>query len=42
MRAGARLLLERGYLHEGDEVVVVSGTIENPGTAHMVKIMRLE
>lgn len=38
---GERLLLDKGYLSEGDEVVVVAGFTSLKGVANMVKVVRL-
>jgi pyruvate kinase len=41
LHQGEHLLLERGMLREGDHVVAVAGTLENPGAAHMVKVLQI-
>jgi len=38
---GERLLVEKGLLSEGDEVVVVAGFTELKGVANMVKVVRV-
>jgi len=41
VEAGERLLVERGYLQEGDEAIVVAGFTELRGIANMVKVVRV-